>query len=59
MVDANNSRTKNFELSIQVKCPFMHHHTKSFIQQILITMEHITQVGILGLIVPIVQIYLA
>jgi hypothetical protein len=32
----------------------MHHHIRSFIQQILITMEHIIQVGILGVIVLVV-----
>jgi hypothetical protein len=53
------SENWNLPTYVQVKCPFMHHHIKNLIQFFLITMEHITQISILGVIVPIVQICLA
>jgi hypothetical protein len=55
----NNSEIQVLQTSIQIKCAFMHHHILCCIQQVFIPIEHIAHVGILGVNVLIVKIYLA
>jgi hypothetical protein len=54
-----NSKIQVLQTNIQIKCPFMHHHIWCCIQQVFIPIEQIAHVGILGVNVPIIKIYLA
>jgi hypothetical protein len=44
----DNFKIQILQISIQMKCPFMHHHIWCCIQQLFRPIEHIAHVGILG-----------
>jgi hypothetical protein len=48
-----------FHTYVQIKCPFMHHHIQSPIQQTLVSIENIIRIGHMGVYVPKIQISLS
>ncbi len=52
---ASNSKTQILQTNIQIRCPFMQDHIWCPIWQFVIRVEHIANVGILGIGVPILE----